>query len=69
MVRQTDPKRVGDLINVAHIALAGIPTLPRLIQTYSYIKQVQKKYPGHKLDLAGWSAGGLEAQLFSFMVN
>lgn len=69
VVRETYPKRIGDWVNVAHIALAGIPTLPRLMNTYQAIRDIKKKYPDHKIDIAGWSAGGLEAQLFSFMGN
>lgn len=49
--------------------MAGLPNLPRLFSTFNQIREIKEKYPGFKIDIAGWSAGGLEAQLFSAMCN
>ena len=59
VVKENSPERSEDWVNVAHIALAGVPTLPKILNTYNAIKDIKEKHLDHKVDIAGWSSKGL----------
>jgi hypothetical protein len=69
IARQTDLERSRDYVNVFNIALFGTPTITRMIDAYKTINEVRCRYPGAKIEMAGWSAGGIIPQIFWNQVN
>lgn len=64
IARETYPERPRDYLNCMHIALFGTPTIPRMIEAYQAVNEAQRRYPGARLEMAGWSAGGVLPKLF-----